>query len=162
MPDLISHIGFGYLVGYRYKSSSWMALFLAAMILPDVVTRAVYIVFPQLYWFVKPMHTPLGVILLSVLISGFFHKKARNKVMLYICAGGMLHIFLDTLQKHMHGGYLLLFPFSWQPHEIGLIWPGETIYFTPMWIMVILFVILWKNKPGKDDHQKLLPTESTK
>ena len=79
MPDLISHIGFGYLVGARYKSRGWMALFLMATILPDVVTRTVYIVFPSMYWFIKPLHTPLGIFLLALLLSGIFEKKIQIK-----------------------------------------------------------------------------------
>ncbi len=146
MPDLISHIGAGYLFSFNYRKRAWMALFLFATVLPDMATRPFYIAFPQIYWFIKPLHTPLGILLLCLLISGFFVRKDRNRAFVVLMFGSFLHLAFDLLQKHAHGGYPLFFPFSWKTWEVGVLWPEEMLYFMPMWIGIIGFMIVWRKR----------------
>lgn len=148
MPDLISHIGSGYLAAAGYRRRNWMALFLFATTLPDLATRPLYIILPQSYWFLKPLHTPLGLLLLCFALSGLFAQQARNRVFLLLLAGCALHLLLDLFQKHLHGGYPLLFPLSWETFEIGLLWPAQTLYFIPVWFFVI-FMIIMRRRSGR-------------
>ena len=121
-------------------------------VLPDLVTRPLYIVLPQLYWFIKPLHTPIGIVLVCLLLSGFFVKHHRNRVFIYLLAGSALHLMFDLLQRHMHGGYPIFFPFSWAPWEFGVLWPEETLYFMPMWVGIIAFVIIWRARNTEDSR----------
>ena len=38
-------------------------LFLVGNLLPDLLTRPFYAVFPKLYWAIAPLHTPVGQVL---------------------------------------------------------------------------------------------------
>lgn len=145
MPDLISHFGSGYLAGARLQRH-WLALFLFAVLLPDLATRPFYILWPGVYWFVKPFHTPLGLLCLSLIFSGLFVRAQRRRAFLVLLGGCALHLLFDLLQKHQHGGYPLLFPFSWQPYGFALFWPEELLYLMPLWLPVIAAVWWYRRR----------------
>ena len=146
MPDLISHIGSGYLIGARFKKRGWMTLFLLGVILPDLTTRPLYILFESLYWYVKPLHTPVGLVLSCWLISALFIEQQRWYVFKALLAGSSVHLFFDLFQRHMHGGYALFFPFSWATWEFGLFWPETGLLLIPAWLLVIACVIIWRTR----------------
>lgn len=149
MPDLISHIASGYLLKPKYKSPQWMGVFLVGICLPDLMTRPFYIIWPQLYWFVMPNHTPIGILLGCLLLSGFFIKEQRNRVFMTLLLGSMAHLALDLIQKHAHGGYALLFPISWQTFELGIFWPEQTLWFLPVWLSATAIIVAWRHHKNK-------------
>ncbi len=141
MPDLLSHMAAGYLLLAKIKSRAWFIVFLIGTCLPDLVTRPFYIIFPKLFWIVMPAHTPAGLFLLCLGLSGFFAARQRNRVFITLFAGCMLHLFLDLLQKHAHGGYVLLFPFSWDIFEFGLFYSEKSTDFLPLWLLLAGIII---------------------
>ncbi len=146
MPDLLTHVTSGYLVRQITAGRLHLGVLTLGVILPDVVTRPVYIIWPEAYWFVKPLHTPLGLVLLSVAVSGFFAARDRRQALINLLAGNALHLALDLLQKHLVGGYALLFPFTWRSWEIGLVWPEQTLIGLPVWLGVALIVYFYGRK----------------
>ncbi|KAA3619529.1 MAG: hypothetical protein DWQ05_02050 [Calditrichaeota bacterium] len=149
MPDLISHIATGYLFFPSFNHRAWFGLFVIGVCLPDLATRPFYILFPDLFWYVMPMHTPVGIVLLALGLSGLFVAGQRNQVFMLLMAGSALHLFIDLWQKHVHGGYTIFFPFSWDIYEFGYIWPHETLYFLPLWLSIAVLIILWQKRKNK-------------
>ena len=134
MPDLLTHLALaeGVRQGIRPEAqTSWL---LIGTVLPDILTRPVYITFPSTVWFVMPLHTPLGLLLVCTFISRCVSPPQRQQVFNHLAVGAALHLLLDICQKHMGGGYALLFPFSWSSFEIGLVWPETSLYLTPLWL----------------------------
>jgi hypothetical protein len=117
------------------------AWFLIGTILPDVLTRPVYIVFPSLHWFVMPLHTPIGLFLVCQLISRFLPPQQQRPVFYNLMGGAVLHLLLDICQKQMGDGYHLFFPFSWSSFEIGLFWAETSLYLLPLWLGIGVFLV---------------------
>ncbi len=70
MPELVTHISAAYIVSRGTKSiTQTAALFYLGAILPDLLTRPVNILLPPLYWFVRPLHTPLALTMVCLLLS---------------------------------------------------------------------------------------------
>lgn len=143
MPDLLTHLALaeGARRGVRRKTlTSW---FLIGTVLPDVLTRPFYITFPGLVWFVMPLHTPLGLVLVCAFISRCFAPPQRRQIFNHLAGGAALHLFLDICQKHIGGGYALLFPFSWSSVGIGLVWPETSLYLAPLWLALAAVLIIY-------------------
>jgi hypothetical protein len=138
MPDLLTHIiiAQGWRKGLGYSLTSW---FLVGTVLPDILTRPFNIIFPSLFWFFMPLHTPVGLFLVCAFISRFFQPEKQNPVLYNLLGGSALHLLLDLFQKHIGSGYHLLFPFSWSSFEIGLIWPETSLYLLPLWLAMGAF-----------------------
>jgi hypothetical protein len=117
------------------------AWFLIGTILPDVLTRPFYIVFPSLHWFVMPLHTPVGLVLVCLLISHFLPPPQHRPVFYNLMGGAGLHLLLDICQKQMGDGYHLLFPFSWSSVELSLFWPETSLYLLPLWLGIGVFYV---------------------
>ncbi len=148
MPDLITHLSVAYLSNRWLKVIKYSTLFYVGTILPDILTTALSIPFPKTDFVFYPLHTPLGLFVLCLLISFFFEETKRKGVFFSLIAGCYLHLTLDLLQKHMQPAYALLFPFSWRTFEFGLLWPESIVRFVPAWIMVIV-LIEWFSKLKK-------------
>lgn len=145
MPDLLSHLAAGYVFLPKIKSRGWFVIFLTGICLPDLATRPFYIIFPELFWYVMPAHTPVGLLVLSFGLSGLFIAAQRQRVFFMLTFGWALHLLLDLLQKHTHGGYVLLFPISWNIFEFGFFPPESSLFFLPLWLL-IGSLILWRIK----------------
>jgi hypothetical protein len=140
MPDLLSHVAIAYGVkrcSGKLFSTPWI---LVGTTLPDVLSRPVNILFPSASWFFMPFHTPIGLLLVTALISEFFSASMRRIVFLSLAGGGALHLFLDLFQRHSGGGYYLFFPFSWRKFEFGLISPDASLYLLPVWLSIGFFL----------------------
>jgi len=103
--------------------------------LPDVLTRPFYILFPQTFWVVQPLHSPVGLLFLCGLGALAFESSYRKTAFWNLLGGAYLHLFLDFFQKHVTNEYYSLFPFSWRTFEIGLFWPEESLAFIP-WVLL--------------------------
>lgn len=142
MPDLITHgcsallLGFA-LVGRRRASA--LPLFVAGTLLPDVLARVPAIIFgevnskiqplpPGLIYGWDPMHQPVGMALVSVILACLMPPEGRLRAFCVLLAGMLLHLGLDLLQFHEGAGHMLLFPFSDRTWEIGLIGSEDSVF----------------------------------
>ncbi len=146
MPDLITHTLFVYPLKYRYQKA--VIFILLGSILPDLVGRIPGIIFPDsnpVGWYQTAVHTPFVLLLLTYIISLLFPETQRKKVFMFILAGVASHLFLDLFQKNLNFGYLWFFPFSFSSFQIPLIWPDETIFLIPVFIVFNLIIFVVKN-----------------
>jgi hypothetical protein len=141
MPDLLTHLMIAQGCRKLGNGCSLTSCFLIGTVLPDLLVRPFHIMWPSLFWFVMPLHTPVGLLLVCAFTSQFF-RPPRQKLAFYNLLGGAaLHLFLDLFQKHIKSGYLWFFPFSWSTPEIGLIWPETSLYLLPVWSGVGVFCL---------------------
>jgi len=146
MPDLITHTAIAYAFGRPLLSVPTRVLFYVGAILPDLLPRPLYIVFPNLYSYSIAMHTPAFLIILTLLLSEFFAPAMQKTVRIYFILGLILHLFLDSLQKHLSGGgYYWFFPFSWSSFEFGLWWPDQFVIIAPYLgaAVVLNEIVIW-------------------
>jgi hypothetical protein len=146
MPDLITHTATSYLLGKSVKIKKYLLIFCWGNILPDILTRPLYIIFPQTGDYTIGFHTPFGIIPVLLLISLLFEEKEQKSIFLYLYIGSIFHMFLDSFQKHIGEGYYWLFPFSWKSFGFNLFWTEDSLYAIPFLILLTLIVI----KPGKN------------
>lgn len=154
MPDLITHSAAAYFVTRSRFWQKFRTLFFLGTILPDLLSRPFYILFPKLFKLTTAMHTPIFVLLFCLLLAQLF-KSQRKQALSALLAGSGLHFGLDLLQRHLIGGYFWLFPFSWRTFEIGLFWPEDTVRLIPVWLSLIITsecILWWKN------HRKRIKT----
>lgn len=135
MPDLITHSAFSYLVSRSNRFDRFRILFYIGTVLPDVLSRPIYIINPFWYPYSTAVHTPVFLTLFCLLAAEFFAADLRRSVRLYLLAGVYVHFLLDFFQRHIETGYLWLFPFSWSTFEIGLFWPETPLMLTPLWLL---------------------------
>jgi membrane-bound metal-dependent hydrolase YbcI (DUF457 family) len=150
MPDLLTHTLIAYPLKYRYKK--YISIILLGTVLPDVIGRIPGVIFPYrsfINWLQLGLHTPVALLLVSFLLSLFFPEKIRKNIFFYLIFGVGLHLFLDLFQKTLTVGYLWLFPFSFSSFNIPLIWPNDTIYLIPIFIVVNLIFLFLISKPRK-------------
>jgi hypothetical protein len=142
MPDLITHVSTAYFVK-KAGGRSWpAAIFYFGTILPDILTRPFYVLFPGLYWFVYPLHTPLVILLVCSLISYCFERNLRKGIFLSLTAGVSLHFLLDLFQVHVNGSNYWLFPFSKVHIEVGLFWHDNSVYAIPFLLLGVAAIEL--------------------
>ncbi|MBN1542671.1 hypothetical protein JW992_11045 [candidate division KSB1 bacterium] len=138
MPDLITHTFAAYLLVRWWQHPAHRAVFYLGTLLPDLISRPIYILFPQLMPFTYGLHTPLFVFLFCLLVAEFFARD-RSKIRVLLCSGAALHFFLDMLQRHIGMGYLWGFPLTWKSFEIGWFWPETPMRWVPVWLTTIVF-----------------------
>jgi hypothetical protein len=140
MPDLLTHSAAAYLTARRWLPRPAAILFIVGTMLPDVLSRPFYIVFPVLHWWVMPLHTPVGIAVVCWMATGFFKIAERRIVFIALMAGAMFHFLLDAPQKHIAAGYFWLFPFSWTTYERGLWWSEDSVRIVPFVILLVAIV----------------------
>jgi len=149
MPDLLTHVAVAYGVqrcSPRVFSIPWI---LVGTLLPDVLSRPFHFLFPSVAWFFMPFHTPIGLLLACGLISEFVAASVRRVAFISLIGGASLHLFLDLFQKHLGGGYYLLFPFSWQKFELGLVSPEASLYLFPLWLFIGTILVVRRFRLNK-------------
>jgi hypothetical protein len=151
MPDLLTHLIVAEGCRKVTRGDAFTPWFLVGTILPDLLTRPFNILFPSLFWFFVPLHTPVGLFFVCIAISQFFPTAERQSAFRNLLGGVALHLVLDLFQKHIGEGSYLLFPFSWRSFEIGLFWPETSLYLLPIWLVVGLWcgvqaLLRWRRK----------------
>lgn len=154
MPDLATHVAAAYLLRMPLRISRYSAIFFLGTILPDILTRPFYILFPDTYWFVYPLHTPYILILVCLLISHFFENTIRRSVFISLVAGVFLHFSLDLFQKHLIGVNYWLFPFSDLNIEIPLFWQDDSIYVLPFLLIAVFLAGIFQSHRYNEDCKK--------
>ena len=148
MPDLITHAAFASF--FADKKYRWIFFLLLGAILPDI-TRLFFLFFPDnhsAYWFFSALHSPVGLILFSLLLVFFFSPEIRKQAWLWLLLGLGTHFGLDILQKHLSNfSYPWLFPFSLQGTGWGLFWPEDPLYIAPFLALgAIIYYIIRRRK----------------
>lgn len=148
MPDLVTHTTIGYLVRNRKWTKPILLLFIIGTILPDVLSRTFMIIFPQLKWFFHAFHTPIVIILFTLLFSLIFEKSLRLIVFKYVLLGAFFHCLLDFFQTGVSDtAYLWFFPFSaTYDFRIGIFWAEDTLVLTPLFTSIFLISFFWEDK----------------
>lgn len=144
MPDLITHVALSHLVirPFDLRASnpeqfSIRILFYLGTVLPDLLTRPWYILFPVTKDWTLVFHTPLGMLITSGCIALLFTPRLRKSAFLNLIGGGSLHFLLDSLQKQIYGNNFWLFPLSYKNFEIGIAWAEDFLNLIPLWILLI-------------------------
>ena len=128
MPDWLAHIFFAYILCKiaelkldTFRRGENVALVIVGSLLPDLVKIALIFDLAKIYvWdFIMPLHTPIGSLLVAALISLAFYNWRTTFLLLTL--GFLSHYALDMTLGHVSGGMLLLFPFSWNKYQLGLI-----------------------------------------
>ncbi len=151
MPDLITHTAVAHLLArsfssYRYSIKRWDLhfLFLLGTMLPDLLTRSFYILFPSLFHWIIFFHTPIAMLIVSWMAAALFTVTRRRAVFISLYSGALLHFLLDALQKQIIGNNFWLYPISWFNFSIGIAWPGEIMHFIPLWLVAVLLLESYK------------------
>ncbi|MCD6115380.1 hypothetical protein J7K93_00050 [bacterium] len=149
MPDLITHSIFNHILGRAYNIkrnvnpfSGIVIFFYLGTILPDILTRPFYIVFPQTHDWIIFLHTPVAIIFFSILLVQFLQEGIRTSAFVNLIAGSYLHFLLDSLQKQVTGNNFWLFPFSWHNFGFGLFWASDYLRFLPLSLFILIVVEL--------------------
>jgi len=147
MPDLITHVAAAHLLRRPFELKShdsatvpMRVLFYLGTILPDILTRPWYILFPATMEWTYPLHTPAGMILVCSLLALFMAPSIRMKAYLHLLGGGALHFLLDACQKHLSNNEFWFYPFSWRGFGFQLFWSGEVIPFIPYMILAVVLM----------------------
>jgi len=140
MPDLVTHFTVAYCFTRPARWARFRVIFYLGTILPDLITRPLYILFPSTAYYVYSLHSPIMIVIVSLLISQIFERNIRRHVLLFLLLGTALHFVLDLLQKQVLDAYYWLFPFSWKTCNLGLFWPEDALTLLPVWVCLIIIV----------------------
>jgi hypothetical protein len=140
MPDWLAHILFAWIlcrvsgIKFRIFNRENTAIVMVGALIPDIVK--VGLIFDlmniEIWDFIAPLHTPVGSLLSAALISLLFYDLT---VFLLLTSGFTTHYMLDMLLGHVSGGMLMLFPFSWEEYQLGLIQSDN------YWITLVVLVL---------------------
>ena len=153
----MTHVAISHLVRRPFEwkrisqnNSPMRTLFYLGTILPDILSRPFYILFPATRLWVVLYHQPVGLILVSSLLALFFDPKIRKKAWINLTAGGIFHFILDSFQKQIVSGIAWLWPYSWRAYGYGLMEAGDILHYIPLWIGLIMIMeagfYLWKRR----------------
>ena len=89
------------------------------------------------------LHTPVGALLLSLLVALWWPALAlagmrRAGIAGALALGSGLHLALDALQSHLQPGYALLYPLSAHQWEAGWLDAGHFFAALPLLFLVAL------------------------
>ena len=120
MPDLVTHTTAAWACGRAFLPRPTLLLVLLGAQLPDLATRVPMLVLDraEARWLL-PLHTPVGLLLLSLLIAQLFTRSSRRVAFAALVGGGVTHLLLDAMQWNLRGSYHWLFPFSLWNGQLG-------------------------------------------
>ena len=159
MPDLVTHIAISHLIKRPFefgKTNSTTipirVLFYLGTILPDILTRPWYIIYPPTMEWTFPIHTPFGMLLISSLLALFFDCSIRKKAFVFLMAGASLHFLLDGMQRKLVYTEHWLYPFSWKAFGFHVMWAEDILFLIPVWLVMILLLegLIWKVKKSRN------------
>lgn len=144
MPDWLTHVLVGWgIFNLLTLRKSDIEPFRPAIIIGSVLPDLWYarmIIFQlgiDLSWYLYILHTPIGSVLISLLIGLIFLKdNIWKQGTLFLMIGAIIHLILDVMLKHINGGHYLLFPFSLRLFELDLIWPESFAF-------LIIALVFW-------------------
>ncbi len=145
MPDLVTHVAFTHIVGRLFplkrtglSLGACLTLLYLGTILPDILTRPLYILLPiPDYWF-TPIHTPFGMLLITLIIAMLFHSAYRWRIFGLVYSGVLLHFLLDATQIKYYGNNFWFYPFSMKDYHWDLLWAEDYVNRIPAWILLVI------------------------
>lgn len=149
MPDLLGHLAFARVVKIeRFAPTPGLAaLYYLGAAWPDLVTRPFHILLPPTKPYVEVFHAPLLFPVWAVLLAAWFAPPVRAKAAGALLAGMITHIAIDLVQFHFTGGYLWLFPFSFQRSGwFGLMWAEDTLLWVTPPLCLAALVLEWRSR----------------
>jgi membrane-bound metal-dependent hydrolase YbcI (DUF457 family) len=164
VADVVTHLCSGLIVHAMAPVGvvrRWSPLFVAGVVLPDLLSRAPATLLglvhshthPLPTWILycwPPLHLPAGILLYSALIALLFPAAQRRAALTALLAGGALHVLLDLFQRHVGLGYPLLVPFSGRDFELGLMGTEATVAWVPIVVastaLVYLAAAWWRRR----------------
>lgn len=158
-PDWLTHVLVAWTLSrllqirFRQFDEKNTAIVMVGALVPDIVKIGLLFDFFRINaWnFLAPFHTPVGALLSSALISLLFQESSLAFGMLVL--GASTHFALDFCLKHVAGGMLLLFPFSWQGYQVGLFQSDN--YWTCLVALILASVVLIITRYLKRQHPSL-------
>jgi hypothetical protein len=137
MPDLATHALATRLLAVSHpRIKRILVPLLIGAVLPDVLTRPVYMIFSDLFWFVFPLHCPIPLFFVCYAAVFIFEENERAGIFMGLFGGALLHIAVDLLQKNVTLAYAPLFPFTWKTWSAGLLWPDQTLLLLPLFLLM--------------------------
>jgi hypothetical protein len=115
-------------------------------IVPDIIGRIPSIIasffhITEQRW-VVPLHTPICLVLVDLLISYLFVERIRKTVFLYLLCGSGIHLFWDILQEQFYlSDYYLFYPLNLYAPKIDLFYYNDTIYLFPLLAIYMIYFI---------------------
>lgn len=141
MPDFVTHVVSAHLAARRWFPSPLAVVFIFGTFLPDLLTRGFYLIFP-IYWWVLPLHTPVGLAVLCWTLAQLFTPGERRGVFLALLGGVTLHLLLDATQRNVSFTYFWVFPFSWWTTTGGIWWAEDSLKLLPFLVLLTLVLEL--------------------
>ncbi|NHI93501.1 MAG: metal-dependent hydrolase [Candidatus Lokiarchaeota archaeon] len=158
MPDWLTHLVIGYIIiwavskfpTYDVKLRKYYWIFIIGMVAPDI--ERIFSIIANLIGnsyiqeFFGPIttitHSFLGVLLVSLFITGFFSREQDSKnIFLVLIIGGIGHLIMDMIMWPAGWGYgiPLFYPLIGPEFVVsfGFVWPGG---FIPLIIASIIFL----------------------
>ena len=146
MPDLVTHVALAHLfrrgrsqIKRKKDNSLALLLFYWGTILPDILTRPFFILFPGTTNWLLFFHTPAAMAVLSLMLARAFPLPLRRMALGNLFGGAMLHFVLDLFQRQVLVNHFWLFPFSWESHGLGVAWPHQIMACIPIWLVMITY-----------------------
>lgn len=140
MPDLVTHTATAWIGGRRTPLWRHRGMLLLGAVLPDLISRPFYLLWPATFWSVSAWHSPLACFLVALWISALFPTHEQGNVLKALGLGLLLHFALDATQKHVLVSYWWFFPFSWWSYEDGLLWPEQWLGIAP-WLAGVAILL---------------------
>ncbi|MDZ7337947.1 MAG: hypothetical protein ONB30_05355 [candidate division KSB1 bacterium] len=160
MPDLTTHLALTHLGSRPLRlGSARLPLYLGAL-LPDLLTRPFYILYPPAYFVVYSLHTPVATGLAALAVAQLFAPELRPQVRTGLLAGSAFHFALDVLQRQVGNAYYWLFPLSWKTFDLGLFWPEDSLRWLPVVGGAVVLVEGSALVYGRVHHSKGAPNAS--
>lgn len=147
MADLVTHGALALLLkrgqlGLLPDRALHLSSFVAGNLLPDLLARLPAMAFmaiqargapvpPLLLHGWGVLHVPSGMVLAALALALLFPRDQQRAVFANLLAGMLLHLAVDLLQSHAGAGYLLAFPWSTTPFELGWIGSEATVFVAP-------------------------------
>lgn len=159
MPDWLTHVLVGWgIFNLLTLRKSDIEPFRPAIIVGSVLPDLWYvrmIIFPlgiDLSWYLYVLHTPIGSVLMSLLIGLIFLKEnVWKRGTLFLIIGAIIHLILDVMLKHINGGHYIFFPFSLRVFELDLFWPES---FSFLMIALVFWGITYLMTNNMKSHFK--------
>ncbi len=160
MPDLVTHAGVGVLLRARAPRSS-LVWFAVGSCLPDLASRVPGLGLALASWLTGlpvslPVleatglcHMPLPYLVLCGWVALLLPARTRATAFVNLWVAGWLHLSLDTLQRHLNGGYTLAYPFSMRRMELGWIENDASLTVAPVLGLALLGVLGWRIARGR-------------
>ncbi len=152
MPDLLTHAGIGVLTRSRARRSA-LIWFAVGSCLPDLSSRLPGLGLALVSWITGirmslPVleatglcHNPLPYLVLCALIALLLPEHTRRTAFVNLWLAGWLHLAIDTTQRHLNGGYTLLYPFSMVRWELGWIESDASLRVAPLFAGALVAVL---------------------